>query len=282
MYPIYRYLTNKKYRISSISSQIEELTISSRIDLMNVTFAIPVKIDSLDRENNLNLTIDYLNYHFKTNIIVCEESNFSRLEYIRSKCEYLHYSTDITYTHRTKVLNLIAKTIKTPILAIWDTDAVVAVNQIVASYRALLEDRLDMVYPYHGVFLDLAQSFHHQLVSEAYNLNSLSASVFQSNHGNSIGGAIFFQTKVFVEGGMMNEYFKSYGWEDNELIERFFKLGCRIGRVDGVLVHLCHYRGENSSIKNVFASNNKQELQKVKQMSREQIKDYIKTFNWLE
>ncbi len=280
-YPICRYLTNKKYHISHIPSQLKEPIVNSRIDLTDVTFAIPVRLDSKDRENNLNLTVDYLNYHFKTNIIVCEESKISHLKYVNNKCEYIHYSTDLNYTHRTRTLNLIAKQSKTSIISIWDTDALVPVNQIVSSYRALSENRFDIIYPYNGIFVDLSQSLHQQLVDREYDLKMLPKSSFQPNQGNSIGGAIFFQKKVFLEGGMMNEYFKSYGWEDNELIERFYKLGYKIGRVEGIFIHLYHSRGENSSVKNIFAKNNQQELQKVKRMNRKQIEQYVKTFNWL-
>jgi hypothetical protein len=281
LYSVYRYITNKKYRISHISSHSKEPFSNSRIDLTNVTFAIPVRLDSKDRENNLNLTVDYLNYHFKTNIIVCEESETPHLRYMNNKCEYMHYSTDLKYTHRTRTLNLIVKRAKTSIVSIWDTDALVPVNQIVASCQALFEKRFDIIYPYNGIFVDLAQSLHQQLVDKEYDLKMLPKSSFQPNHGNSVGGAIFFQRKVFLEGGMMNEYFKSYGWEDNELIERFYKLGYKIGRVEGVFIHLHHCRGENSSIKNIFAKDNQQELRKVKKMNREQLEQYVKTFNWL-
>jgi hypothetical protein len=282
LYPLYRYLTNQKYRIQSIDPQPQALDRTEPIDLSDVTFLIPVKLDSQDRENNLNLAIDYLNHHFVTNIVVGDESPTADLAYINTKCKYLHYHSDLPHTHKTKLLNQIAKTIETPIVAIWDTDALVAIDSIITSCNVLRSNKLDSVYPYNGIFEDLPQSFHQQVIENQYDLSSLPAGAFVPNQGNSVGGAVFFQQSVFRAGGMMNEHFKSYGWEDNELLERFYKLGYRIGRVNGVLVHLCHYRGENSSVKNTFAAQNKQELRRVKQMTKAQVEEYVQSFDWLD
>ena len=43
-----------------------------KTDLTDVTFIIPVKIDSDDRRRNLKITLSYLQRNFDTNIIVCE------------------------------------------------------------------------------------------------------------------------------------------------------------------------------------------------------------------
>jgi GT2 family glycosyltransferase len=282
LYPLYRFLTNQKYRIQTIAPHLPKADRTAPIDLSDVTFAIPVKLDSEDRENNLNLVIDYLNHHFITNIIVCDESSTDKLAYIKPKCTYIYHQSNLPYTHKTKAVNLIAKMVKTPIIAIWDTDALVEIDSIIASCEALRENKLDSIYPYNGIFEDLPQSFHQQAIDCGYDLSSIPASAFLPNQGNSVGGAILFQQKVFMAGGMMNENFKSYGWEDNELLERFYKLGYRIGRVNGVLVHLSHYRGENSSIKNIFSENNKREFQKIKQMNRQQTEEYVRNFDWLD
>ncbi len=274
MYPLYRFITNKKYKIKILD--VSPLNGEDYTDLSDVTFLIPVRIDHQDRERNLNLSIDYLNHHFKTNIIVGEESNFAQLKYIKDKCQYHHYFTDNIYTHKTKTLNQIAKITKTPIIAIWDTDVLVPKNQILTACEALRQKFFDLVCPYNGICIDLPQSFQDQVISYKYQLENLPSSIFKENQGNSLGGAIFFRRNTFTEGGMMNENFKSYGWEDNELIERFFKLGYKIARTKGALIHLEHYRGENSSITNLFAKNNQDELKKVKRMSLSELKDYIK------
>jgi len=46
------------------------------IDLTNTTFIIPLKIDSIDRQNNFFINLTYLNFHFKTNVIIYEKGDF--------------------------------------------------------------------------------------------------------------------------------------------------------------------------------------------------------------
>ena len=43
---------------------------TSKTDLTDVSFLIALKIDSKDRINNLDITIEYLQHHFDTEIII--------------------------------------------------------------------------------------------------------------------------------------------------------------------------------------------------------------------
>jgi hypothetical protein len=45
------------------------------IDLSDVTFTIPFKLDTPERLRNVNIIIDFLNKNFTTNILLCENSN---------------------------------------------------------------------------------------------------------------------------------------------------------------------------------------------------------------
>ncbi|MBF2057484.1 MAG: hypothetical protein IGQ45_09740 [Cyanobacterium sp. T60_A2020_053] len=273
MYSLYRFFTNTKYKIKVIATDFYKL--KNNRDLQEVTFLIPVRIDHPDREKNINLSIDFLQHHFDTNIIVGEESHYPQLQYLEKKVRYYHYQTSSIYTHKTKILNKLARLAETPIIVIWDTDALVEPSQILTACQVIKEGKLDMVYPYGGIFTDLPRAFHEDLIKQEYELSKLLSSMFQFHQGDSVGGAVFFNREVFFKGGMMNENFVSYGWEDNELIERFCKLDYKIGRIKGALVHLQHYRGENSTEKNLFAINNQQELKKIKMMTKEELIAYV-------
>ena len=84
---------------------------------------------------------------------------------------------------------------------------------------------------------------------------------------------------------MENEKFIGWGYEDNELIERFTKLDYKIGRVPGPLYHLDHPRKSVSSynslkkmfgyFKNPILKNNKREFKKVKSMSKKELLKYV-------
>ena len=45
-------------------------------DLKDITFTIPVRIDSKDRFDNIHYIIDYLTANFDTNIIVFENGHY--------------------------------------------------------------------------------------------------------------------------------------------------------------------------------------------------------------
>jgi hypothetical protein len=84
----------------------------------------------------------------------------------------------------------------------------------------------------------------------------------------------------FIKAGMENENFISWGPEDVERRDRLIKLGYRVASSDGKLFHLEHSRTFNSNTTNPLFSNNEQEYQKILNMSQDQLKQYIGTWQW--
>ncbi len=97
---------------------------------------------------------------------------------------------------------------------------------------------------------------------------------------NSVGGAVMFNKESFVDGGMENEYFISFGPEDCERHDRFKTLGYDIRRVGGPLYHMNHHVGENSSPRNPHFRANVDEQEKIHNMAREELRAYIDTWPW--
>ena len=100
------------------------------------------------------------------------------------------------------------------------------------------------------------------------------------NTGSSYGGVLFFNKKSFIAAGMENEHYISYGPEDWERPIRYSTLDFKIERLDGNLYHIDHWIGDNSSTNNPHFFNNNVEFEKVKQMNKEQLIEYIKTWEW--
>ena len=89
-----------------------------KIDLKDVTFLIPLKLDSDDRRENLKRTINFIESNFDTNIIVCENDKVSNKEFIESISSNIHYMFDEDLSgifKYTKVLNDMTKASKTSI-----------------------------------------------------------------------------------------------------------------------------------------------------------------------
>jgi predicted glycosyltransferase involved in capsule biosynthesis len=83
--------------------------------------------------------------------------------------------------------------------------------------------------------------------------------------------------QAFVDCGMENEFFVTWGLEDIERVIRWRKLDKTIGRVSGDLYHLDH-----ETYSNTASDDNKKEYDKVKNMSKDQLAEYMKTWEWLK
>jgi len=91
---------------------------------------------------------------------------------------------------------------------------------------------------------------------------------------------ILFNKKSYVDGGMENENFMVWGYEDVERRKRFATLGYTIKEIPGNIYHLHHRRGPNSSTLNPYYNTNREELTKVSSMDVGQLTEYISTWSW--
>lgn len=251
------------------------------IDLKDITFTIPFRYDSEDRIRNLRTVIAYLNKYFETNIHVMEESHERRFT-DTGKFQYTFIQTNDPFMHRTRCLNLMAKQATTPFIANYDTDALLPTRQYIESVFLLRNNAYDMIFPYGGKFINYIPPVLDKIV------NNLSLDGVEEHHGhmihpNSVGGAIFWNKQKFIECGMENENFKSWGFEDNERIVRFTRLGLRIWRVPGMLYHMNHPPSMNSANTSTDQyQRNQTEFNKVNGMDAGMIRNYMKSWHWLK
>lgn len=256
----------------------------NRIDLKNTTFMIPIRIDHNDRLENINVVLDYLNYNLDTNIIVCEESDTPKLQsIINGRAEYIYqYSNDRNF-HRTKILNYMLKLSKTPVVVNYDADVLLRPCQYEWSQNQILNNGYDMIYPYSGMFCHVPRSMIPKIIETMSIEHIKLEDVKQNSMANSLGAAIFFNRESYISGGMENENFMNYGWEDDERFSRFTTLGYKIDRYkNDNVIHLYHYRGINSNLKHGLSEKNKCEFNKVKSMDKGQLRRYIDTWSWVK
>ena len=261
---------------------------SESLNLTDVTFNIPIRFDSPERKKNVELVVAYLLHHLNTHIIICEESPeimFSHLQ--EYGCQYIYIYSENSHLHRTKCLNLMAKKSRTPIICNYDSDVLLQPRQYLKAAETVRREEFDACFPYDGRFYNLPRQYY-KTIKENLSLSMLNEKKWSLLNRNSIGGALFWNKEAFFAGGMENENFIGWGYEDNELVERFTRLGFTFGRTEGGLFHLDHPRGSVSSfnslkkiagyIRNPVLKNNKREYNKVKAMSKEELSAYIKTW----
>ena len=89
------------------------------LDLKDVTFLIPVRVDQPERLRNLNILIRYLRKYFDTSILVGEagEKPFNNGEIRTNHLDgYIFVQEDTEYFNRMKVVNELAGLAKTRII----------------------------------------------------------------------------------------------------------------------------------------------------------------------
>ena len=97
-----------------------------------VTFVIPVRIDSSERQANLDVVLDQLSKRTHTKIIILEADSgpLYKMPENYPNVTYLFVKDDNPIFYRTKYLNELLRQADTSIVGIWDTDVIVPDNQI--------------------------------------------------------------------------------------------------------------------------------------------------------
>lgn len=224
-------------------------------DLRNCSFIFLVRLDSIDRLENILVVNNFLLANFETHIRVMECAPFNNglLErLLDSSIQYSFHEDNDPILHRTRYLNQMARAVETPYIAVWDTDVLVSGTQLQAAVEALQKGEADVVYPYDHRFLETTAIIRKLFLKE----NDIE--VLEANQKkmkalyapNPVGGAFIISTKKYRESGLENEEFYGWGMEDGERYYRWLNLGYRIKRMEGPLYHLSHGRGLNSVFHN--------------------------------
>jgi hypothetical protein len=145
-----------------------------KTDLKDVTFMIPVRIDSIIRLENLISVVQYLFRHFDCRIMVLEADAYNNgiiKKLLGPKIKY-HFIEDYDSTfYRTKYLNIMTEMSTTPFLAIWDADIIISSSQIIEAIGKLRNEKYDIALPYDGKVLDVPISIRELFMSESYKSN---------------------------------------------------------------------------------------------------------------
>lgn len=249
----------------------------------DTTFTIPVKLDSVSRIHNIIIVLRYLTAHFRTNIVVAEQGGSSQLpQYLGElgeKVQYIFIESESDYFYKTRLLNAMAEKCDTPYLCSFDADVIAYPSKLISARELLVRDKADMCFPYDGkvynVERDGIEAFYGHLDPGRLDIETM-----QLLYPNVFGGALLMKRDAFFAGGMENELFVNWGGEDDERVTRFSKLGFRISRITGPLLHLDHFRGENIGTDNPLYARNISEYEKILEMDVDDLRAYVASWPW--
>ena len=218
---------------------------------LDLTFLIPVRIDTIERLQNLRAITNFLLANFDSRIIVLEAAALS--DNLLSLClsaniEILFKEDPDPIFHRTKYINILAGMVRTPYLAVWDSDVIVNPTQITESIQILRSNQFEFVFPYDGMFIDTGEEYRISFLKSG-SVSSLHTSIqtmFPLYGYHSAGGGFLASTSAYIKAGMENENFYGWGPEDGDRVKRWDILELNARRVNGPMYDLSHPRGVNS------------------------------------
>ena len=196
----------------------------------NTTFIVPLRIESTDRLRNVIVSTCYILDNTDAKVIIQEVDTASTFgvtalpqikECVGDKVERLKHvfeqSTDQIF-HRTRILNDMTMMAETPVVVNYDCDILLPLESYQQAEERILDGTYDVVYPYgdgdwqYQIFADdeLVSNF----INADYNLSELKkkSKVYDAKYGF----CQFFNREKYIEGGLENENFIAYGYEDNE------------------------------------------------------------------
>ena len=98
----------------------------------------------------------------------------------------------------------------------------------------------------------------------------------------TVGGIFVINREKYMQAGMENEYFVSWGPEDIERLKRLTILDMPVSRIEGGIYHLYHPRKLNSGY--VDKSQNlalKKELIRICRMTKSELLQEVYNWSWM-
>lgn len=224
----------------------------NRTDLSDLSFILLVRLDTIERLENILFVTKYLTSHITASVMVLESSSYNNglLKNLLDKgIKYAFNEDPDPVLFRTKLLNGITRTVKTPYISVWDTDVIVPVSQIVKAVELLRNEEADFVYPYEKYLLDTSPILRKMFLQDPkidFLLQNMKK-MKEMYPPNPLGGAFLANLESYKKSGLENESFYGWGMEDGERFYRWENMGYKIKRVPGPLFHLSHPRGQNSN-----------------------------------
>ncbi|WP_312338162.1 glycosyltransferase family 2 protein [Sphingobacterium sp.] len=222
---------------------INETLKFKRVDLSDVSFLIPVRIDSPERLINLEIIINYITKQFKTNIIVLEADSISKIPNAIIDHEHVLYkfvADNRIDLHRTKYNNEMIGLSSSPFVVLYDTDVIIESTQIEEAVSMLRTGEIKAVLPYDGGVISINSLKVKDAFRKKLDIKILKNSDQKFSSTTSVGGAIFLDRETFIKAGMENEQFWKWGPEDLERVRRLKILGYVTKRIQGPIYHLFH------------------------------------------
>lgn len=253
------------------------------MNLQDVTFILPIKIETEDRMRNLISVLGFLNHHFSTNVLIVENnsSSYHIISQFRNlNIQYTKIDQDIF--HRTKFINIALDIINTPVTCVYDVDVFLHPNSYINSKDLIIKGHRDFVYPYgHGNYQVQISEKYNRVEFDRIFVPDVIPPYYTNIHSSFCGHCFFAKTSTYKSYGGENENFISYAPEDQERYHRFITLGLDVDRLPlDIVYHFEHARTSDSNETNPHYLDGVSIFNEIKQIKNKQ--DMVEYYSKLD
>lgn len=237
-----------------------------KYNLTDVGILIPVRLDSIDRLENLLSVINFLYRYCDINIYIlhADKKHKSYLkDLLPEKCHYTFIEDYDPVFFRTHYINELYKSSTEPIIAIWDADVVVSPQQIYYAAKNIRNKCCDVCFPYDGRFFNVDSILKDLFQDAQYDISFLEKNISKMRilyQNTQYGGAFMISREAFEYSLGEDESFYGWGPEDWNRVEKWHVLNYKISRSGGPLFHLYHSRDLNGNYRSFIQRKNCQRV----------------------
>ena len=230
---------------------------------LNASIVIFYRKDSEDRERNLKTVIDYYHKHFENfQIVVVEQPNLKSNIDFSSYPNVLHESVpeiDGTW-NKVKAYNEGVKNSFYENIIFNDVDVIFSPTGLADALDILSKDTKKVILPNDGHFVcvkppvikEFVNNLDFQYLLDQINLDNYNQLNYQNDkihigHTSTPGGGFLTKKRNIFNCNGFNPNFIGWGYEDNETLNRFNKMGfivCRLTKDLCPVFHLNHRGAE--------------------------------------
>ena len=257
-------------------------------DRNSIAIMMIARIDSPSRLRNCKITLRYYSSIFH-HIYFYEVDTESRIpsEFKEDfpTVKFIFKEDGSKIFHRTYCMNYGFRDIQSRhrFIANIDVDVIVPSRQLHEANSIITTGKTPMVIPYNGICISLNEDITMSIYSSSNPMDLLTPDMGHAMFGtHSFGGAYVVDVDMYEKLGWENENIIGWGPEDIERVLRLDILGYQPCQIVGYVYHLNHYRGVNSGDFDVdVAFRTKKEFCFICNMKKEELTDYIKSWNWI-
>ena len=258
---------------------LEQSEVDDALDIENMTFIFPIRIDSIEQLENFELNLCIMKNAFNSPIYILEIGIIQRifLTMDTTKIRYEFIADNSKDRDLAKHINYMVKNTNTEILCVWNSETLIDPKQIKKSFYIISNFNVQLCYPGETLcFIDDVLLYLFKRNKENFDEMRKTLSPAHYLSIPSYYAEVFLVRKIDYEHfGLENDKLHSCGFEALERIKRIEKLNGHIVFSKGPIYMLNKKNFKYLNLNHAYAVNDISEYIEVCESTSDQITERI-------